>query len=372
MRIKHRTLSAFVVAMLVVFGSGGGAAAQTTQASPQLLSQLRELKPLQKVHYSWPLPFEKLSDEQLLEYVRLTHAACISGEWGKPEEIDRCVAICAKVNAGRPDLPASIGINYSPWHRRFGENLPPTDTGPTHDEELAQFKSRMETIRKSLKAANQRHGTDVGVTAILFDSERFHARPADAAWNKAITGKYNDMYDAAAACFPKARIEWYGRGAVEPSAAESGWSECDYFVLDEKGGSFGCSLYQVPEIGYTREIFRRTAANAKKHGCQQVTPWIALASGYRRQTDKYHEFSLDWRYDLIYSWQLGSEIKIPWYGEPIRHERFAPWHLAKIAVFYPEPFGPPEWGRHFVAYVRGANGNKELPEDTGAGKTQIK
>ena len=40
-----------------------------------------------------------------------------------------------------------------------------------------------------------------------------------------------------------------------------------------------------------------------------------------------------------------------------------PWNKAKIAVFYPEPFGrSPHWGQHFVAYVRGANGIKELPE----------
>src|SRR5262249_2413606 len=105
--------------------------------------------------------------------------------------------------------------------------------------------------------------------------------------------------------------------------------------------------------------------NAEQHGCDDVTPWIALASGYRRQVDKYHEFSFDWNYDLVYSWQLGAEVNHPWFGAPERHERFAPWNKAKIAIFYPEPFGPrsPQWGRHFVAYVRGAQQIKSLPED---------
>jgi len=119
----------------------------------------------------------------------------------------------------------------------------------------------------------------------------------------------------------------------------------------------------VPEIGHTREIFRRTARNAERHGCSEVTPWIALASGYRRQTDKYHEFSLDWNYDLIYSWQLGAEINHAWFGAPERHERFAPWNKAKIAIFYPEPLGrSPHWTEHFIAYVRGAYLLKWLPE----------
>ena len=100
---------------------------------------------------------------------------------------------------------------------------------------------------------------------------------------------------------------------------------------------------------------------------QGVTPWIALASGYRRQTDKYHEFSIDWDYDLIYSWQLGAEINHPWFGAPEQVERFAPWQKAKIAVFYPEPFGrSPHWGKHFVAYVRGAHLVKSLPEPPAA------
>lgn len=364
---RNTTVSALFVAALVSLWLGGGslAHAQSTQPSPQLLAQLRELKPLPKVHYSWPVPFEKVPDELLLEYVRLTHAVCVTGEWCTPEQIDRCVAICAKVNATRPDLPASIGVNYSPWHRRFGEKLPPTDKGPTQEEELGYLKTRMETIRGLLKTSNQRHAADVAVTAILFDSERFNTRAEDAGWNKAITEKYNAVYDVARDIFPKARIEWYARGAIEPAASESGWAQASYFALDEKGESFGCSLYQVPEIGYTRETFRRTAANAKKHNCDQVTPWIALASGYRRKTDAFAEFSLDWRYDLIYSWQLGTEVNIPWYSEPVRHERFAPWSMAKIVVFYPEPFGRSlGWGQHFVAYVRGANGIKSLPDET--------
>lgn len=328
-----------------------------------VVSWMKELEPLPKVHYSWPLPYKSISDEVLFEYVRLTHAASLSGEWSQPEQIERAVDVCRRVNAGKPKIPASIGVNYSVWHRRFGKDLPPTDTGPTHDEELKYLRSRMLAIRDGLAAANTQQQSEIAVTAILFDSEHFHTKKDDAQWNAAITQKYDAAYDIVREYFPTARIEWYARGAVQPGASATGWSEAAYFALDEKGESFGCSLYQVPEIGYTREIFRRTAENAARHDCEEVTPWIALASGYRRQTDKYHDWSHDWNYDLIYSWQLGRELNNSWYGVPERAERFAPWNKAKIAIFYPEPFGrSPHWGQHFVAYVRGANGIKELPE----------
>jgi hypothetical protein len=364
-----RAVSILLAATLVSLqpGSQFVACAEDSPSSSTLLSQLRDLKPLPKVHYSWPLPFETLSDELLYEYVRLTHAASLSGEWCKPEHIDRCVSICKKVNATEPKLQASIAVNYSPWHRRFGKDLPPTDTGPTHDKELDYLKTRMETIRDVLKTSNEKHDTRIVITAILFDSEHFHTRTDNPKWNRAITEKYNAVYDIVQSIFPKARVEWYARGAVQPGASDTGWNESDYFTLDEKGESFGCSLYQVPEIGYTREIFRRTAHNAIKHGCTKVTPWIALASGYRRKADKYHEFSLDWDYDLIYSWKLGAEVNHPWFGEPVRHERFAPWNMADIAIFYPEPLGrTPQWGQHFVAYVRGAHLIRSLPDDDSA------
>ncbi len=329
----------------------------------QVLAWLRELKPLPKVHYSWPVPFDKLSDDLLYEYVRLTNAVSVSGEWGTTEQIEQSVAVCKRVNDEMPKVPASIGINYSVWHRRFGKDLPPTDIGPTHQAELDYLQSRMESLRTALAEANQKHQTDIAISAVLFDSEHFHVKPDDAAWNEAITAKYDAATDVVRTVFPKVRIEWYARGAIHPGASPTGWSESTYFTLDEKAGSFGCSLYQVPEIGYTREIFRRTAANAEQHGCAEVTPWIALASGYRRQTDKYHEFSLDWNYDLIYSWQLGAEVNHAWFGAPERHERFAPWNKAKIAIFYPEPFGrTPHWPEHFVTYVRGAHLIKTLPE----------
>lgn len=336
----------------------------------QILTWLQELKPLPKVHYSWPWPLNIASQEELLyQYVRLTHAVSLRGEGhyynGKDittDVIDQSVQLCKRINATNPKIPASLGVNYSVWVRRFGKDLPPTDTGETHKAELALLGSRLKRVQDDLAAANRKHGAGIMVTAILFDCERFTIRPDNARWNAALTAKYNAAYEVARKAFPEARVEWYARGAVQPGASATGWGVSQYFTLKEKGGSFACSLYRVPEIGITRETFRRTFKLAQQHGVPEVTPWIALASGYRRQPDKFHKWSFNWNYDLIYSWKLGAELNHAWFGQPERHNRFAPWNAAKIAVFYPEPFGrSPSWGEHFVAYVRGAHLIKKLP-----------
>ena len=339
----------------------------------QILTWMKQLKPLPKVHYSWPVAIvEKDRAKQternklIYEYIRLTHAVSLRGESASPRVINQAVDICNRVNATNPKQVASLGINFSVWHHRFDKELPPTDFGSSHESEMDFLQKRMTQVRNSVASANIRNRANVKVTAILFDSERFVTKANDEVWNAAITKKLNGAYDAAKSNFPGARVEWYTRGAIQRSASESGWSQSRFATLDEKGESFACSLYYVPEIEATRKTFRLTAENATKHGCESVTPWIALASGYRRQTDKFNTWSGNWNYDLIYSWQLGREINNSWYGRGKNTERFAPWNKAKVAVFYPAPFNrdSPHWGLHFVAYVSGANGY-QLPKKLG-------
>lgn len=364
-KMNNNPLRAIILIVLLPVFPALAIGDDAKQTNKQLLMWLKELKPLQKIHYSWPLDFKSTPNELLYEYARITHAVSVSGEWHNRDEMDQAVRLCKRVNETKPKIRATIGINYSPWHRRFGKDLPPTDTGPTHQAELNHLRERMERIRSELRDANRRHGTDVAATCVMLDTERFNVRKNDKAWNDAITAKYDAVYDIVGALFPKTRIEWYGRGAVQPAASESGWSESGgWFTLKEKGEYFGCSLYCVPEIGNTRETFRRTVNNAEEHGVDEVTPWVALATGYRRTVDKFHEWTLDWDYDPVYSWKLGAEINQPWFSQPIRHERFAPWNKAKIVIFHPHPFydKTPHWGKHFVAYIRGAHMIKSLPE----------
>lgn len=361
-------LPVMVVLLLGSCAAHSPAPWQARRDDSQVLSQLRALRPLQKVHYSWSLPLELLSGDNphLREYVRITHALCLNGGWVKAKHVDVAVRVCQLVNADKPDIAATLAIGYAPWTEHFGKGLPPTDQGPTHARELAVFERRLRDIRGWIAESNRRHDAAVRVSAIVLDSERFNTKATDqggaSAWNAAIAAKHNAVYDIIKSVFPEARVEWYNFGAVVPSLSPTGWSEVNVHNLAEKNDGFSVSLYRVPEIGNTREAFRRTVKNARGHGVESVTPYVALGSGYRRQVSgAAWAWDFHWDYDLVYSWTLGREINHPWFGD--RSERFAPWHAAKVVCFWPPPFDKrcPAWTRHFVAYVRGANGVKELP-----------
>lgn len=341
---------------------------QPSSRDAQVITQLRALRPLPKVHCSWSLPLELLSPDnpRLREYVRITHSACLNGAWAKPVHVDAAVQVCKYVNAGQPDIPATLAIGYTPWKDYSGKDLPPTDQGHTHTRELAVFAQRLGDIREWVATSNQRHRAQIRVSVILLNSERFNTKapgqPGASSWNAAIASKHNALYDIVKSRFPEARVEWYNFGAVLPSSHPTGWSQVNIHNLSEKHDGFSVSLYRVPEIGYTRESFRRTAKNARAHDVDSVTPYVALGCGYRRQVSgAAWAWDFHWDYDLVYSWLLGQEINHSWFGD--RPERFAPWHAAKAVCFWPPPFDKrcPVWTRHFIAYVRGANGVKELP-----------
>jgi len=339
---------------------------QVKQASTKLLERMRQLRPLQKVHYSWGLPFEMLTPENplLIEYVRITHSACLNGQWGSRAHVDVSVRACRQVNSANPKIRASLAITYGPWKKHFGKNLPPTDTGLTHDREVETFRRQMQRFRDWIAAANEKGGSEVSVTAVLLDSERFHVKndksSGAAAWNAAVADKHNVLYEIAKLLFPRARIEWYNFGAVIPSAGATGWSQAPIHNLSEKHDAFSVSLYRVPEIGNMRESFRRTAANARAHKVNSVTPWVALGSGYRPNVNDKKEWNFVWDYDLYYSWQIGRELNNSWFGD--RPVRFAPWNAAEVVCFWPPAFDKRSrtWPKHFIAYVLGANGEKAL------------
>lgn len=325
-------------------------------------AKLVTLKPLPKVHYFWPPPRE-VNDRRLYQLARITHSLSVSGDWSLQEVIDNRVYICAKVNKTRPSIKASLGVNFTPWHRKFDKKLPPTDRGPTYRQELSYFEKRARFVKQQVEQSNKKYKSDVKIGAITLDTERFHIRDGNEKWNEAIREALDAIHIRAKTIFSEARIEWYGRG-IQVAAGSDGWARTRYWTGKEIKAPLSCWLYTVPEIHRTRETFRRTCKLADELGIEEVTPWVALASGYRRDIEKYKRWSFDWDYDLVYSWLLGAELNIKWYGD--RPERFAPYNQAKVISFYPPPFDTrtPHWAKHFIAYVRGATGVKEL-EDMG-------
>jgi hypothetical protein len=365
MIVKGVMLRLIFSAFLVVFVLGRLCPASETSAKIDIYSKLKELKPLPKVHYSWKIESGSLLDEKndglLYEYARITHALSICGESVTEGQIDKCVYICARINKTGPDIPCSIGINYSPWHRKFEKALPPTDRGPSYQAEIDLFESRMTIIKKMLEKANVKYKSDVNISALLLDSERFYIRENDNKWNDSIREALDSIHLKASKVFPKARIEWYGRG-IHRVQRGSGWAQMPYWTGKEIKSSLSCSFYQIPETEMCRETFRRTCKLADQLGISDVTPWIALASGMR-PTIKGVSFVQDWDYDVIYSYQMGAELNNSWFGKQ-HPEWFAPYNRAKVVIFFPAPFyrESPSWGKHFIAYVRGATGVKELQD----------
>ena len=153
--------------------------------------------------------------------------------------------------------------NSAPWYAgHWNASLPPTYTGPEEKEELNSTRNTLVGLAKHLAACNA--STDL-LSTVLIDNERFFVRsnasdPSVAAWNAAVDRKNNLVYDQVKEFFPKAHVEWFGRGAVRRSEnaqggggslsgtekGGDGWTKCSYFSLREKGDSFGVSLYTLP------------------------------------------------------------------------------------------------------------------------------
>ena len=329
----------------------------------ELDAKLFALKPLPKVHYSAPLPPKLLEDrnnQRLYELARIMHSLSLSGIWATKQQIDNCVYTCARLNRTEPDIRSSLAINFTPWHEKFGKDLPPTDRGDTYLEEIHYFEERARLVKHWVEQSNENYHSDVKISAILLDCERFHVLPDNEKWNEAIRENLDIIHTKAQSIFPEARIEWYGRGMIQV-ANDKVWDKTGYWTGREIKAPLSCSFYSVPEIEYMREEFRRTCKLADQIGISDVTPYVALAAGYRRGLEGPY-FDLDWSYDIIYSYLIGAELNIKWYGD--RPERFAPYNRAKVISLYPPPFDnrSPDWDRHFIAYVRGATGIKELKD----------
>jgi hypothetical protein len=360
-----KIIKMFAVGMAVLLLCTQCGATNTVQLSEaEIDAKLSALKPLPKVHYFYAAIGGELLDGQnnrrLYEYARITHALSFWGEWVKQEQLDNSVYTCAQINKTNPEIPASIAVFFDPWHRKFGKDLPPTDRGPTYQEEIRFFSERLNLIKEWLASANKKYDTSVKLSAILLDCERFTEKENNESWNEGIRQALDAIHIEAKTIFPEARIEWYDRGITRFAGYR--WGKTGHFTGKEIKAPLSCSLYTLPETECMRETYRRTCALADTLNIQEVTPWVALASGYRHGLIKGIYWDSNWDYDLIYSYQFGAELNIKVYGD--QPEKFAAYNRAKVIIFYPPPFDnrAKHWAKHFIAYVRGATGVKELKD----------
>ncbi|MCE5187393.1 MAG: hypothetical protein LLF76_14835 [Planctomycetaceae bacterium] len=360
--------------------AGGGASPMLSKES--LLTELRKLPPLPKVHYSWPLVPIFLSNEREIAYeaARITHALSLSGENVTEVAVDKFVAICAEVNKTNPAIPCFLGVNYSPWHWKFrpelglGKAIPKEYNSnvfadPTYNDEIEQFALRMTLVKKWVEQSNQKYGANVKVGAILLDCERFERRLNDPSWNKAMGVAQNDIHVKAVEIFPGARIEWYDRGRRQ-GASEDYFNFTCYLADNAIMTGMSCSLYSPPDRTRMQKLFQATCDLADTYVINgmtpwkglDVTPWVSLAWGY--DWDLYRSdlnpgvpqpecYRSDWDYDLKYSRETGAEL----------NSFTPPYDRAKVIIFFPQlfyKFGAPwydldsPWGKHFIEYCKGA------------------
>ena len=339
------------------------ATGQVNLSNTEIDAKLMQLKPLPKIHYYWPPHsdlLEKRNSRKLYELARITHSLCVSGEWASEKQVDNCVYICAKLNKTNPNIKASLGVNFTPWTKKFGKDLPPTDRGPTYFAEFKWFEERSRLIKQWVSKSNRKYGSNIKITALTLDCERFVVKPNNKRWNEGIRQALDAIHIKTRSLFPNARIEWYDRG-IDRVQRGTGWAKSSTWTGKEIQTSLSHSIYTVPEVEHMRELFRRTCKLADDMKISDVTPWVALASGYRRGLKK-TRFDNDWDYDIIYSYLIGAELNVSWFGE--RPERFAPYNRTKIVIFYPPPFDKrtSQWAKHFIAYVRGATGVSMLKD----------
>lgn len=350
----------FVFAVLLLPLADCTASEPLPLTDKQIDEELFALRVLPKTHYYWPGAAKLLEDRnscRLYELVRITHSFCVSGEWTNQKQIDNGVYTCTRLNKTEPAIKASIGANFSPWHRKFDKSLPPTDRGKTYWDEIRYFENRANLIKGWMAESNAKYGGNIQITAVMLDCERFGIKRGNKTWNEGIRQALDAIHLKAKEHFPDAVIIWYGRGMIQNPRTNT-WRKTYYWTGQEIKAPLTCSLYNVPELDRTRAVFRKTVELADEMGVSEVIPYVALASGYRRNFTG-HKWLFDWRYDVEQSYQIGAELNIEKYSrEP---EEYAPYDRAKYVVFYPRPFDKraPDWGRHFIAYVKGATAVKE-------------
>ena len=302
--------------------------------------------------------------------VRITGACPLSilDENGWSEDmIVQCVTAAARHGA-------ALSINHSPWFLHYGPNDAPDCCPDKEAAEMTMYTSRLAQTRAWINTANQRLGSNVSVTAVLLDAERWTVKHDNASWNAAVTRKHTLMYNATTMVFPSAVLEWYDRGGYMYDGMGTGFmAPSPYFALDEPGATFSTSLYGLGQVGYTRAQYAQTVALTANHSVTTVTPWVALGCGMA-PTFQLQGFSMNYSYPLINSWMIGRDVNIPGpFPQRIVGCDGGFGHAPRVAMYPAVLSGEgavvgdtTQILQHFVAYVLGANCLQMLPNATTA------
>lgn len=331
-----------------------------------------KLRSLPVPHYSWPIKPGTVDQKTLVDFVRITHGYSMQGYAVgndalqlRSAAIKEAVVVSNEVRKLDTGLDPGLAINYSVWHYAFPRNIAPFENSEASARELDLLRRNLVSIKEILSETNQDLKGRLKVKAILFDAEAFRVRQRGVGpqWNQAITEKHSLAFRVAKEVFPSAQVEWYGRGGFRKNFVSGWWQTLPYFTLNEPGASYSVPLYSLPDEEVTNVALRKTIDFARDKGIEEVTPWVALASGYAKDHEGTTKWLMDWRYPVDSSWNVGRQIA-KYIKSPATVKERIPKPAVSTVIFYPEPFGrAPAWAEHFIAYVQGIHGSVlRLPE----------
>ena len=343
------------------------------------------------------------SSPTLRDFARITHSlpirvplhgdsATFAEDGTDAHQISQAVKICADTNA-------TLNLNWSPWYYYYNCTACKSDPrvqGEPEAAEIGLFTEYLNRAKDWVAAANKQWGTDVKITSVALDSEKFafanahHAVVGQQDWVGNLTRKNNLVFETVKKVLPDAHPFQYDRGGCgrcEPQWGTSppgsdtdpfnrgiGWCAdgfryVDTYTLqpDELGDMYGLSLYTVAEPGNTRAQMNNTANRCLADpNCKAVMPTIVLGAGYRHNVsnfgatffttevagsadahagggkDKFidgRRAGPDWDYDPYYSWILGAQLNRPEEYGGNNSARWARWDMATQVQLFPGPFG---------------------------------
>ena len=280
--------------------SGDGSAPAAASA---VVNQLAGLPPLPKPHYASNsgITAEDVANPARMalwgDFARIAHTLPVSlMSWGADEStMAAVVALASQHNA-------SLSGEYSPWYSANIQPgcttvcstcgpLPPNVCTPepsaNETQELDILRARLGNLTSIASAHAGAH--PVRVSLIFLDGERFvyNASSSDV-WRRALVRKHNLIYDLIKSLAPDATVVQYGRGELERAVPDAialpnfhpsypltadGWPTpfyAGYYTGDERGDCYSMHLYNLDQLGQTRQNFNATATNAIAHNVDCV------------------------------------------------------------------------------------------------------
>jgi len=306
------------------------------------LAQLCSLRPLTIPTTCWPIEPDRLiaRDPITEQYISITGSAGVRCyPENMREAIFGAVDMCQRHGA-------CLSVHYSPWGNVFEHGESPYVERKVAQKEYRRAWDMFCRVERVIDEANQTYRSDVKVRWVLLDSEIFVVKPDDedgaTEWNAAIDKQHDTFYRMAKAAFSGAEVRWYDRGTTQGA-----WKR---FTGNEPGDGYATSLYVTADLGRTRSHYNW----AVRRCGDKVSPWICLGAGH----EWWGDIRLPWcKTDIVplqHSHILGYEM-----GHP---DEFPMWKPVALIVLWPDPFHenyPDSW-QHFIAWVRGMNGDSLL------------